>query len=101
VLFQCLDLESSLTAIALSAFVDLYLAVYPAVILAQLQMNIKKKTALGVALGIGSVSCVVAAYKCTQLPSLASDDFSCEYTNSHWIIVSTLTCPVQIIPQIS
>jgi hypothetical protein len=81
-----------LTTIALSAFMDLYLAVYPAIILAGLQMNMKKKIALGVALGIGSVSCVVAAYKCTQLPSLASDDFSCKYHPiSHRTVVSTLT----------
>ncbi|KAM0689331.1 hypothetical protein Q7P36_011408 [Cladosporium allicinum] len=71
----------SIFAGALSAFMDLYLAIYPAVILAQLQMNVKKKAALGVALGIGSVSCVVAAYKCTQLPSLASDDFSYNTAN--------------------
>lgn len=63
---------------ALSAFVDLYLALYPAVILARLQMNLRKKIALAVALGIGSVACIVAAYKCTRIPGLASDDFSCE-----------------------
>jgi len=70
---------------------DLYLAVYPAVILAQLQMNMKKKMALGVALGIGSIACVVAAYKCTRIPSLASDDFSCEFRISFWPVVLTLT----------
>lgn len=64
---------------ALSAFVDLYLALYPAVILARLQMNLRKKIALAVALGIGSVACIVAAYKCTRIPGLASDDFSCEF----------------------
>jgi hypothetical protein len=88
-----------LIATALSAFMDLYLAVYPAVILAQLQMNMKKKMALGVALGIGSVACVVAAYKCTRLPGLASDDFSCKWSDYRWHVVSTLTCIVQIIPQ--
>jgi hypothetical protein len=67
-----------LTTSALSAAMDLYLAVYPAVILARLQMNIKKKLALASALGIGSVACVVAAYKCTRLPGLASNDFSCK-----------------------
>ena len=40
---------------ALSAVVDLYLAVYPAVVLAKLQLNIKKKLALSGALGIGSM----------------------------------------------
>jgi hypothetical protein len=70
--------SQELTGSALSAAMDLYLAVYPAVILARLQMNIKKKMALATALGIGSVSCVVAAYKCTRLPGLATDDFSCK-----------------------
>ena len=69
-----------LTTSALSAFMDLYLAVYPAWVLARLQMNIKKKLALATALGIGSVACIVAAYKCTRLPGLASDDFSCKRT---------------------
>ncbi|KAH8173882.1 integral membrane protein [Sarocladium implicatum] len=61
---------------ALSAFTDLYLAVYPAVVLWGLKLNIKKKIALSVALGIGSISTVVAIYKCTRLPSLASADFT-------------------------
>ncbi|KXH66207.1 integral membrane protein [Colletotrichum salicis] len=61
---------------AFGGFVDLYLAVYPALVLARLQMSIKKKAALSVALGIGSISSVVAIYKCTRDPSLASNDFT-------------------------
>ncbi|CAI6088415.1 unnamed protein product [Clonostachys chloroleuca] len=60
---------------ALSAFTDLCLAIYPAVILWGLQINIRKKTALFVALGIGSISCGIAIYKSTRLDSLASLDF--------------------------
>lgn len=71
--------RSKLMGVGLSALMDLYLAVYPAVVLAKLQMNIKKKAALAAALGIGSVACIVAAYKCTRLPGLAGDDFSCEF----------------------
>jgi hypothetical protein len=41
--------------LALSAFTDLYLAVYPATVLWTLQLNLKKKIALSVALGIGSM----------------------------------------------
>jgi len=41
-----------------SAFLDLYLAVYPSIVLYKLQMNRKKKLALGGALGIGSM-CVL------------------------------------------
>ncbi|KAF0331707.1 integral membrane protein [Colletotrichum asianum] len=67
-----------------SAFVDVYLAVYPAIVLFGLQMSTKKKVALSCALGIGSVSGVVAVYKTTRIPSLASDDFS--YDTSDLVI---------------
>ncbi|KAI8274601.1 hypothetical protein K4K60_009537 [Colletotrichum sp. SAR11_57] len=40
---------------AFGAFVDAYLAIYPAVVLSKLQMSLKKKIALSVALGIGSM----------------------------------------------
>lgn len=40
---------------ALSAFVDVYLAIYPAVVLSRLQLKLRKKIALTVALGIGCV----------------------------------------------
>ncbi|KXH26159.1 integral membrane protein [Colletotrichum simmondsii] len=38
------------------AFVDLYLAIFPAVVLSKLQMSVRKKVALSIALGIGSMS---------------------------------------------
>jgi hypothetical protein len=37
------------------AFVDLYLAAYPTVVLARLQITLKKKLALCAALGMGAV----------------------------------------------
>lgn len=40
---------------AFSAFVDVYLAIYPAIVLFRLQMATKKKIALSCALGIGSM----------------------------------------------
>ncbi|RTE78244.1 hypothetical protein BHE90_007291 [Fusarium euwallaceae] len=77
---------------ALSATTDLYLAVYPAVILWQLQMNIRKKIALSFALGIGSISTIVAIYKCTRLPSLASADFSYDTSDLViWTIIESST----------
>ncbi|KAK7948088.1 uncharacterized protein PG986_008974 [Apiospora aurea] len=63
---------------SISAFVDLYLAIYPSLVLFKLQMPIKKKLALCAALGIGSVSGMVAIYKSTRIPSLGSSDFSYE-----------------------
>ncbi|KAJ0160579.1 hypothetical protein CTA2_7724 [Colletotrichum tanaceti] len=74
------------------ALVDIYLAVYPAVVLARLQMRTRKKVALSIALGIGSVSGFVAIYKCTRLPSLASPDFSYETSDLViWTIVEGST----------
>lgn len=61
---------------AFSAFVDIYLAVYPTIVLYKLQITTSKKLALCGALGIGSISGVVAIYKTTRIPSLASADFS-------------------------
>lgn len=86
-----------------SAFLDLYLAVYPSIVLYKLQMNRKKKVALCGALGIGSMyvsridelgccddantlprATIVAVYKTTRLPSLASGDFT--YSTSDLVV---------------
>ncbi|KAH7025898.1 uncharacterized protein B0I36DRAFT_329392 [Microdochium trichocladiopsis] len=69
---------------AFSAFVDLYLAVYPTVVLCKLRLSIGKKIGLSIALGFGFVSTVVAIYKCTMIPSLESPDFS--YDSSTLVI---------------
>ncbi|CAH0047753.1 unnamed protein product [Clonostachys solani] len=75
-----------------SAFVDLYLAIYPASVLWTLQINLRKKIALCVALGIGSIATVVAIYKCTRLPSLAGADFSYDTSDLViWTIVEAST----------
>uniref|UniRef100_A0A8H7K8U6 Rhodopsin domain-containing protein n=1 Tax=Bionectria ochroleuca TaxID=29856 RepID=A0A8H7K8U6_BIOOC len=75
-----------------SAFVDLYLALYPASVLWTLQINLRKKIALCVALGIGSIATVVAIYKCTRLPSLAGADFSYDTSDLViWTIVESST----------
>ncbi|KAI9163894.1 hypothetical protein HJFPF1_05524 [Paramyrothecium foliicola] len=52
----------SLYAGAYSAFVDVYLAVYPALILWNLQIKLKKKIALICALGIGTASRNTGSY---------------------------------------
>ncbi|KAI4663737.1 uncharacterized protein J4E78_004155 [Alternaria triticimaculans] len=66
----------AIVAGTISAVVDLYLAIYPAVVLYGLQINLKKKIALSAALGLGSIAAAVAVYKSTRLPALASPDFS-------------------------
>ncbi|KAF6836672.1 integral membrane protein [Colletotrichum plurivorum] len=59
---------------AFCAFADIYLSIYPAVVLSKLQMDIRKKAVLSVALGFGSISSIVVIYKCTRLPKLTSPD---------------------------
>ncbi|KAI0153242.1 integral membrane protein [Xylariaceae sp. FL1272] len=67
-----------------SAFVDFYLAFYPSFVLFGLQMALKKKLVLSFALGIGSISGIVASYKTSRLYLLASPDFS--YDTSDLVI---------------
>ncbi|KAK3489923.1 hypothetical protein B0T13DRAFT_405400 [Neurospora crassa] len=71
----------SMVAGCFSALTDLYLAVYPTIVLFKLQINNKKKIALCSALSIGSVSAIVSIYKSTRLPSLAGSDFSWDTTD--------------------
>ncbi|SPO07027.1 related to integral membrane protein PTH11 [Cephalotrichum gorgonifer] len=77
---KCIDkwvlVHYAMFAGGMSAGTDLYLAAYPAFVLFGLQIPRRKKIALSGALGIGSIATVVAIYKTTRLPSLASDDFS-------------------------
>ncbi|KAG9253062.1 uncharacterized protein F5Z01DRAFT_172050 [Emericellopsis atlantica] len=92
----CIDkwvlVDYAIFAGGFSAVTDLYLAVYPAVVLWKLQINIRKKIALCVALGIGSIATVVAIYKCTRLPSLASADFSYDTSDLVvWTVVEAAT----------
>ncbi|KAI9898884.1 hypothetical protein N3K66_005345 [Trichothecium roseum] len=82
----------AIAAGAFSAFTDLYLAIYPAFVLTKLQLNIRKKMALCSALGIGSGATIVAIYKCTRLPTLASDDFSFDTSDLVvWTVVEAST----------
>ncbi|KAF5255854.1 hypothetical protein FOXYS1_13707 [Fusarium oxysporum] len=54
-----------------SAFVDFYLALYPATVLWQLQMALRKKLVLTTALGFGICAGSVAIYKSTTIPGTA------------------------------
>ncbi|OOF92077.1 hypothetical protein ASPCADRAFT_210489 [Aspergillus carbonarius ITEM 5010] len=56
---------------ALSAFVDLTLAIYPSTVLMKLHMSLRKRLALCAALGLGAVASAMAIIKCTQLKGLA------------------------------
>ncbi|KAK8038299.1 hypothetical protein PG994_015066 [Apiospora phragmitis] len=72
------------TTPSFSAFLDLYLAVYPATVLWQLHLKPKKKAALCAALGIGSIATVGAIYKTITLSSLAHYDFTCKGFHHHY-----------------
>ncbi|CAJ2508350.1 Uu.00g133760.m01.CDS01 [Anthostomella pinea] len=67
-----------------SAFVDFYLAIYPTLVLFKLSLPLKKKIALSFALGIGSISGIVAIYKTSRLYLLESPDFA--YDTSDLVI---------------
>ncbi|KAI3550054.1 integral membrane protein [Colletotrichum abscissum] len=58
------------------AFVDLYLAIYPAVVLAKLQMSVRKKVALSIALGIGSMCVLRLNLSCFLMANKTSCDVS-------------------------
>ncbi|PLB54041.1 hypothetical protein P170DRAFT_504869 [Aspergillus steynii IBT 23096] len=59
---------------AISAFVDLYLAIYPTTVLMKLHMSLRKRLALCAALSLGSIASAMAIIKCTQLKGLANKD---------------------------
>ncbi|KAI1370405.1 hypothetical protein F4677DRAFT_465480 [Hypoxylon crocopeplum] len=65
---------------AFTCLVDLYLAIYPAIVLYSLQINTKKKLALCVALGLGSGACIVSIYKTSRVPGLGSPDLTYDVT---------------------
>ncbi|KAK7218348.1 hypothetical protein V2G26_006351 [Clonostachys chloroleuca] len=48
-----------------SAFVDIYLSVYPAIIIFQLKMKLRQRIGLAITLGIGLCSAAVAIYRIT------------------------------------
>ncbi|KAL4942742.1 hypothetical protein BDV06DRAFT_157794 [Aspergillus oleicola] len=56
---------------AYSAFIDLYLALYPTTVLMKLHMSLRKRLALCAALGLGAIASAMAVVKCTQLKGLA------------------------------
>lgn len=64
-----------------SAFLDFYLAIYPAIVLWKLQMAINKKIALTCALGMGFLSGSIGIVKATGVPTLSSADVSYELCN--------------------
>ncbi|KAK6812302.1 hypothetical protein RU639_011785 [Aspergillus parasiticus] len=64
---------------ALSASVDLYLAIYPSTVLMKLRMPLQKRLALCAALGMGSIAAATAIAKSTQFPDFAlQDDYTYE-----------------------
>ncbi|EWY80017.1 hypothetical protein FOYG_16816 [Fusarium oxysporum NRRL 32931] len=66
-----------------SAVVDFYLALYPAVVLWSLQMHLKKKLALSVALGFGVCAGCAAIRKVMAVPSMGDGrDYTCELVPS-------------------
>ncbi|RAK99095.1 uncharacterized protein BO80DRAFT_411348 [Aspergillus ibericus CBS 121593] len=78
-----------------SAFTDLYLAIYPTIILLKLQMSLRKRLALCGALGLSAVACAMAIVKCMQLPGLA-DTSDTTYATADLVIWTCIESNVVI-----
>jgi hypothetical protein len=73
----------------MSGFADLYLAIYPTVVLARLQITLKKKLALCTALGLGAV---------WVLPGGCRTRFILTYIGRvRWLLSSAFSCQVYTI----
>ncbi|OOF97175.1 hypothetical protein ASPCADRAFT_514189 [Aspergillus carbonarius ITEM 5010] len=81
---------------AVSAFTDLYLAIYPTVILLKLHMSLRKRLALCGALGLSAVACAMAIVKCMQLPGLA-DTSDTTYATADLVIWTCIESNVVIL----
>ncbi|KAL2212492.1 hypothetical protein CC79DRAFT_421463 [Sarocladium strictum] len=71
-----LQINFSIFASSFSAATDLYLAIYPTIVLAKLRIGRLKKFMLSLALGLGFVSAIVAIYRSTLIPRLAIPDMT-------------------------
>ncbi|GFN15408.1 PAXNEB family protein [Aspergillus tubingensis] len=81
---------------AVSAFTDLYLAIYPTIILLKLNMSLRKRLALCTALGLSAVACAMAIIKCMQLPGLA-DLSDTTYATADLVIWTSIESNVVIL----
>ncbi|KUL81321.1 hypothetical protein ZTR_10126 [Talaromyces verruculosus] len=77
--------DYSIFAGALSAVIDIFLAIYPAVILWRLQLPLRRKVLLLTAFALGACAAVVAVVKCTHIPGLA-DVSDSTYSTSELVI---------------
>lgn len=67
---------------AYSAFLDLFWAVFPPFVVANLRMPLYKKNAISAALGSGVLACAVTVYKCSLLTEIGAEakvDPTCEW----------------------
>ncbi|KAJ0118417.1 hypothetical protein J7T55_009200 [Diaporthe amygdali] len=75
-------------AAALSAALDLYFAVYPAIVFHRLTCNWRKKLTLSIMLGMGVSASAAGCYKTSRLEANASPDFTYDVT---YLIIWTTT----------
>lgn len=81
---------------AYSAFIDLYLAIYPTTVLMKLHMSLRKRLALCAALGLGAIASAMAVVKCTQLKGL-TDKSDYTYGTADLVLWTNVESDVVII----
>jgi len=75
---KCMDrapvVHYAMAVTVASILFDLYLAIYPTIVLWNLNVNVKKKIALCASLGFGYCAAAVTIYKCTTFPPLLTNN---------------------------
>ncbi|KAH8176403.1 integral membrane protein [Sarocladium implicatum] len=90
-----IQIRIAVSATVFSAVVDLYLALYPTIVLTILRISRIKKFMLSFALGFGFISAIVAAYKATLIHKLESPDMTYAVAElSIWTIVEGCTVTI-------
>jgi hypothetical protein len=85
---------------AYSAFLDIFYAMYPIPFVMRLNMPLKSRVAVSVALALSALACIVSIYKLAIFGSifeiLAVDptckSFFCTLANGQWCVVGAATC---------
>jgi hypothetical protein len=86
--------------IAFSSFSDLVLALFPILIVWNLQMKLKLKAGLAAVMGLGVIATVASVFKTVELKNLSTPDFTYDatdlvywYITENWLIIIAACFP--------